>query len=234
MNKIVGFEKLSLVDFDSYVSCTIFISDCNFKCPFCHNSSLVLKDSNLNEIKKEEIFEYLKSRKNMIDAVCISGGEPTLYKGLFELIDDVKKIGFLVKLDTNGSNYEILKQLIDNKKIDYVAMDVKNGKGSYLDTIGLDKSNINCFNNVLKSIDFLKKSNIDYEFRTTLVEEFHKEEDICELKELVNGAKKLYLQKFVDRGTCIKNNLHEVSYEKALKYKKILEEEVQEVNLRGY
>lgn len=234
MNKIVGFEKLSLVDFDSYVTCTIFVSDCNFRCPFCHNSSLVIEKDSLKEYKKEEILSYLESRKKMIDAVCISGGEPTLYKGLDNLIDDVKKLGFLVKLDTNGSNYEVLKRLISEKKIDYVAMDVKNGNESYFETIGLNKKYINLYDNVLKSIELLKKSDIEYEFRTTLVNEFHKEKDIYELRDLVSGAKKLFLQKFVDRGTCIRNDLHEVSLELALKYKEILEKEVKEVNLRGY
>ena len=115
MDKILGFEKLSLVDYDGYVACTIFTGNCNFKCPFCHNSSLVLEYKELEEITKEEVLSYLKDRKRMLDAVCISGGEPTLYKGLVDLIDDIKKLGYLVKLDTNGSNYEVLKYLIDNK-----------------------------------------------------------------------------------------------------------------------
>ena len=232
MDKILGFEKLSLVDYDSYVACTIFTGNCNFNCPFCHNSSLVLAYNEIEEIKKEDILNYLKDRKKMIDAVCISGGEPSLYKGLIELIDDIKKMGYLVKLDTNGSNFDLLKYLIDNKKIDYVAMDVKNSINRYYETIGIENSNL--LNNVLKSIELLKEDKIDYEFRTTLVEELHSLEDIKEIGELLKGSKRLFLQKFVDRGTCLKNNLHEVSSDNALKYKEVLEKYINNVNLRGY
>lgn len=234
MDKILGFEKLSLVDYDGYVSCTVFTGNCNFKCPFCHNSILVLEYKELEEIKKEEVLNYLKDRKKMLDAVCISGGEPTLYKGLVDLIDDIKKLGYLVKLDTNGSNYDVLKYLIDNKKIDYVAMDVKNGIKRYYETIGISSENNNLLKNVLKSIELLKGNVIDYEFRTTLVNELHSLEDIKEIGELLKGSKKLFLQKFVDKGSCIRNNLHEVSSIDALKYKEELEKYIDNVNLRGY
>lgn len=234
MDKILGFEKLSLVDYDGYVSCTVFTGNCNFKCPFCHNSILVLEYKELEEIRKEEVLNYLKDRKKMLDAVCISGGEPTLYKGLVDLIDDIKKLGYLVKLDTNGSNYDVLKYLIDNKKIDYVAMDVKNGIKRYYETIGISSENNNLLKNVLKSIELLKENVIDYEFRTTLVNELHSLEDIKEMGELLKGSKKLFLQKFVDKGSCIRNNLHEVSSIDALKYKEELEKYIDNVNLRGY
>lgn len=234
MDKILGFEKLSLVDYDGYVSCTVFTGNCNFKCPFCHNSILVLEYKELEEIKKEEVLNYLKDRKKMLDAVCISGGEPTLYKGLVDLIDDIKKLGYSVKLDTNGSNYDVLKYLIDNKKIDYVAMDVKNGIKRYYETIGISSENNNLLKNVLKSIELLKGNVIDYEFRTTLVNELHSLEDIKEMGELLKGSKKLFLQKFVDKGSCIKDNLHEVSSIDALKYKEELEKYIDSVNLRGY
>ena len=234
MDKILGFEKLSLVDYDGYVACTIFMGNCNFRCPFCHNSSLVLEHNDLQSLDKNEILKYLESKKKMIDAVCISGGEPTLCKGLNSLIQEIKNLGFLVKLDTNGSNYEVLKYLIDNKMIDYVAMDVKNGLKRYNETIGDMKANNNLLYNVIKSIKLLQENRIDYEFRTTLVKEFHSIEDIYDLKELLKGSKKLFLQHFVDRGTCIKQGLHDINESEAKKFKEILEEDIENVYLRGY
>lgn len=234
MNKIIGLEKLSLVDYDGYVACTIFTAACNFRCPFCHNSSLVLDYDNLKEYIKDEILDYLKGRKRMIDAVCISGGEPTLYKGLYELIDDIKELGYLVKLDTNGSNYDVLKYLIDNKKVDYVAMDIKNSMKSYCKTIGYEENKHSLLENVLKSIELLKENKVDYEFRTTLVSELHSLDDIEEMSILLKGSKKLFLQKFVDKGSCIKDGLHEVKQEEAMKFKEILEKNIEKVNLRGY
>ncbi len=234
MNKILGFEKLSLVDYDGYVACTIFTGSCNFRCPFCHNSSLVLEHNDMQSLDKDKILKYLEGRKRMIDAVCISGGEPTLYKDLNSLIKEIKKLGFLVKLDTNGTNYEALKYLIDNKMLDYVAMDVKNCIRRYNETIGVLNASNNLMENVLKCIKLLQENVVDYEFRTTLVKEFHSLEDIYELKELLKGSKKLFLQHFVDRGTCIKQGLHEISLEEAEKFKEILKEDIENVNLRGY
>ena len=229
MNSIFcGIEKLSLVDFDGYISCTLFTSGCNYRCPFCHNSPLIEEQPSL---QMEEILNYLSVRKKMLDAVVITGGEPTLHKELPSVLKQIKDLGYIIKLDTNGTNPKMLKELIDKKLIDYVAMDIKASSNCYSLVTGV----INPFlDNIKESINILKTSNINFEFRTTLVKEFHSLDSINEMKELVSGSKKLYLQKFVLRDTCLNQKLHEVDLETAKCYKSILEEVVEKVTLRGY
>lgn len=229
MNSIFcGIEKLSLVDFDGYISCTLFTSGCNYRCPFCHNSPLIEEQPSLN---MEEILNYLSVRKKMLDAVVITGGEPTLHKELPNVIKQIKDLGYIIKLDTNGTNPKMLKELIDKNLIDYVAMDIKASSNCYSLVTGV----INPFlDNIKESINILKTSNINFEFRTTLVKEFHSLDSINEMKELVSGSKKLYLQKFVLRDTCLNQKLHELDLETANTYKSILEEVVEKVSLRGY
>ena len=231
MNNIFcGMEKLSLVDFEKKLSCVLFVSGCNFKCPFCHNSSLMkVIDDN---IEFEEIKSYLVSRRKMLDAVVISGGEPTLRKELPFVIKEIKQLGYLIKLDTNGTNPVMLKKLIDEKLIDYVAMDIKADFVNYPLVAGI-KQNI-YLEKVKESINILKSSNIDYEFRTTLVLEYHTLDVIESMKELIDGAPKLFLQKFVLRDSCLDQSLHEVPFDVANKYKEILEQNIKEVRLRGY
>lgn len=230
MNKeFCGMEKLSVVDFDNKVSCTLFTNGCNFKCPFCHNSSLVL--SKVPPLDFNVILDYLKTRKNIIDAVVITGGEPTLLDGLKEKIIEIKKLGFLIKLDTNGTNPACLQELINEKLIDYVAMDIKNGPTNYAKTIGLTSYDLT---NIKKSIDILKKGTIDYEFRTTLVKEFHSQSDMKEIRNLILGSKKYYLQQFINRDECICHTLHEVDKKTAEEYRKIIGDAVSYVALRGY
>ena len=230
MNKeFCGMEKLSVVDFDNKVSCTLFTNGCNFKCPFCHNSSLVL--SKVPPLDFNVILDYLKTRKNIIDAVVITGGEPTLLDGLKEKIIEIKKLGFLIKLDTNGTNPACLQELINEKLIDYVAMDIKNGPTNYAKTIGLTSYDLT---NIKKSIDILKKGTIDYEFRTTLVKEFHSQSDMKEIRNLILGSKKYYLQQFINRDECICHTLHEVDKKAAEEYLKIIGDAVSYVALRGY
>lgn len=228
---ICGFEKFSLVDYDNYVTCTVFTKGCNFVCPFCHNSSLVLKEKFAENIPEEDVFSYLKKRKGMVDAVCISGGEPTLQPDLKEFIKKVKKMGFKVKLDSNGTKPELLKELIDEKLVDYIAMDIKNSLGKYAQTVGLNTIDLTP---ITKSINLLKKSNIDYEFRTTLINEFHTKNDIEKIAELVKGAKNYALQKFVDNGECITHNLTEVDKEVVDSYVEIVKPFVNNVKVRGY
>lgn len=228
-----GIEKLSLVDFEGKIACTLFTLGCNFRCPFCHNSMLVSFTNNIEPIKREEYLDYLKKRIGILDAVVITGGEPTLMEGLKERIKEIKDLGYLVKLDTNGSNFEVLKELVDEGLIDYVAMDVKNSEEKYNITCGIN--NIDSFiDNVKKSISFLLENHVDYEFRTTLVREFHTIDDILKIKKLLRGAKKYYLQKFKSVDGCINPSLNEVSKEEAIKFKEVLENEINEVYLRGY
>lgn len=225
----VGFDKLSLLDYEEKTACVLFSKHCNFRCPFCHNGLTVLESEDFTSW--EIIKTYLNKRKGLIDAVVVSGGEPTLLDDLYEKVKEIKEMGYLVKLDTNGTNPEMLKKLVNDGLIDYVAMDIKNSKARYKETVGVDKIN---FENIEESIKFLCKTPVNYEFRTTLVNEFHDLESIKEMGELIKGSKKLYLQKFVEREGCIKKGLHEVPKEVAEEFVKILSTFVEEVKLRGY
>ena len=227
--EFVGIDKFSLLDYEDKVSCVLFCKPCNFRCPFCHNGTTVLEADTF--IPFEDILDYLKSRKGLIDAVVVSGGEPTLMPDLKEKIVKLKELGFLVKLDTNGTNPDVVKDLYESKLIDYVAMDIKNSFEKYPLTGGVNNINLN---KVKETVDYLMNSGIDYEFRTTLIDEFHKEEDIEKMGELIKGANKMFLQKFVERDSCIQKGLHEVSKENAQKFQKILQKSIKNVNLRGY
>ena len=226
--EFVGIDKFSLLDYDEKVSVVLFSPACNFRCPFCHNGESVLNSN--TPIPFDEILEFLKSRVGLIDAVVFTGGEPTLMPELEERIRKVKDLGFLIKLDTNGTNPELLEKLIDEGLLDYVAMDIKNSEGRYKETTDCPHLNME---NIKKSIEILMKNNVDYEFRTTIVKEFHDELSIKEMGEMVRGAKRLYLQKFVDREGVIRKGLHEVSLEEANHFKDILSLFVP-TELRGY
>lgn len=227
--EFVGIDKFSLLDFEDKVSCVLFCKPCNFRCPFCHNGTTVLEADTF--IPYENILDYLKSRKGLIDAVVVSGGEPTLMPDLKEKIVKLKELGFLVKLDTNGTNPEVIKDLYENKLIDYVAMDIKNSEERYPLTTGCKCVDMD---KIKQSIAYLMNSGIDYEFRTTLIDEFHNMESIKEMAALIKGAKKLYLQKFVERDSCIQKGLHEVEKEKAIEFQKALSKDIENVYLRGY
>lgn len=188
---ISGFQKLTLLDYPKKIACIIFTRGCNFRCPYCHNSDLI---DNLGEVQisEEVIFDYLSNRKKLIDGVVISGGEPTLQPKLKEFIQKIKNLGLLVKLDTNGTNPKVLKELIQDNLVDYVAMDVKNIFDNYEEVIGT-KGNIE---NIKKSIDILKNSQIEHEFRTTLIKNYHdlfKVEKICDY---LGDMEAYYLQNF--------------------------------------
>lgn len=227
----VGMEKLSLVDYDDKVACILFKNGCNFRCPYCHNSSLVIDTNDNLEIPFSEILDYLEKRKGIIDAVVISGGEPTLDPALKDEIIEIKKLGYLVKLDTNGTHPEVIRELLEENLLDFVAMDIKNSFVKYPLTVGLKQIEED---KILKSIALLKNSNIDYEFRTTLILEFHDEVSMLEIGEMLKGAKKLFLQQFIDSENNIKRGLNPVNKEKALIFKGLLQDYIDFVGLRGY
>ena len=202
MNIIDGFDKLTLLNYPDKVACTIFTKGCNFKCPYCHNSSLISLDK-VND-KYEEVISYLSKRKGILDGVCITGGEPLIHKSTKDLIKEIKNMGFLVKLDTNGSNPAMLKELIDEKLIDYVAMDIKNTFDKYEMTIGC-KTNID---NIKRSIEIIENSNIDYEFRTTIVKELHTIDDIKGIVSMLNKKSKYYIQNFRNSDGVLNKNLN--------------------------
>ncbi len=228
---IVGIDKLSLLDYEDKVSVVLFSQACNMRCPFCHNGEAILGASKEDEIDFNEILEFLKTRKGLIDAVVFSGGEPTLEPDLKVKIKAVRDLGFLIKLDTNGTNPEIVENLLDEGLVDYVAMDIKNCPNLYAETCGLKFINVE---DIKKSISIIMSKAPDYEFRTTLVKEFHERMDYEAFLNLIKGAKRLFLQKFVDREGCIKKGLHEVSIEEANKLRDYLATGIKEVTLRGY
>ncbi len=226
--EFVGIDKFSLLDYDEKVSVVLFSPACNFRCPFCHNGDSVLNSN--TPIPFEEIYQFLKTRVGLIDAVVFTGGEPTLMPELIERIREVKALGFLIKLDTNGANPDTIEQLLDENLLDYIAMDIKNSEERYAWTAGCTRINME---NIKKSIQIIENSGINYEFRTTLVHEFHDEKSIREMGDLLMGAKRLFLQKFVDREGVIQKGLHEVNIEEANKFREILSEVVP-TELRGY
>ena len=186
-----GFLKSSLIDYPEKISAIVFTQGCNFRCSFCHNPELLNFHS--TDFDTEEILKFLSTRKGKLDAVVITGGEPTLQKGLKEFIQEVKNMNFLVKLDTNGSDPDLLQNLIDENLIDYVAMDIKAPleKYDFITCVNVDKEKIQ------KSIDILLKNKVDYEFRTTVVKELLAVEDFEKISDLIKGARRYYLQKFV-------------------------------------
>ena len=225
--KISGLQKVSLVDYDGQIATTIFTSGCNFACPFCHNSGLVKGTE--PEIPTSEILEYLNKRKNVLTAVCISGGEPTLHRDLPDFIAKIKELGYLVKLDTNGTNLDMLKFLVENKLIDYVAMDIKNSLDNYSKTIGIDNKT-----NIKDTIDYLMNCGINYEFRTTIIKNYHTENDIQKIAQTISGANKYFLQKFVDNDNCLMQGLEEIDHSTANKFLSICLKQIPNTKLRGY
>ncbi len=225
--QILGFQKLTLLDYPGHVAATIFTGGCNFKCPFCQNARLVNYED--EELDNEKILNYLLDRKKYLDAVCITGGEPTIQKDLKEYIKIIKNMGYLVKLDTNGTNYKLLKELIDEKLIDYVAMDIKNSKLKYNET---SESKVD-IEEIEKSIKLLINGKIDYEFRTTIVKDFHDNEDIAEISKWLKDSKKYVLQQFEDSGHLLKDGLKAHTKEKLYEFKEILNKEIINVEIRG-
>jgi len=226
--KIAGLEKLTLQDYPNHISCIIFTQGCNLKCPFCQNSTLIPLEAEDNLINEDEVLDYLKLRKDVINGVTISGGEPTLQKDLKDFIIKIKQLGFDVKLDTNGINYNCLKDLIDNKLVDYVAMDIKNIYKKYPKTSGLEKMNMD---NIENSINLLKQNKVDYEFRTTIINEYHTLQDILEIVKIV-GNSKYYLQNFKNSSNVLDKNLTEITEDKLILWNQVLKK-YSNVYIRG-
>jgi len=202
---IGGLQKLTLIDYPGKISCTVFTIGCNFDCAFCHNPELVDSNKIKNQpiIPEEVFFEFLGTRQGILEGVCITGGEPTLHQDLPEFIKKIKNLGFAVKLDTNGSNPDILENLIKEKLLDYIAMDVKAPLKSQISNL---KSQI------LESIKIIKNSRIDYEFRTTVVPSLHSKEDIMQIAQELSPAKKYFLQQFYPSKTLDPDFQKEKSY----------------------
>lgn len=227
--KLGGLQKSSLIDYPGKICAVIFTQGCNFRCPYCHNPELASKTGATTKAVAP-VLEFLNSRKNKLDAVVITGGEPTLQKDLPEFIKEIKKMGFLVKLDTNGTNPKMLQNLLDEKLIEYAAMDIKAPIGKYTDVIG---AYVN-INDILQSIEIIKNSCIDYEFRTTVVKSQLLPQDFEEIAAMIKGAKKYYLQKFVPAKVLKKAFLQEETYsdEEFCKIVQIFNKHVNQVQFR--
>jgi pyruvate formate lyase activating enzyme len=217
--KIGGLQKTTLIDYPGKIAATVFLIGCNFRCPWCYAPHLVLPEEikkqlhpvkpsgagispkaklfNGAGISEKDFFKFLKERKKLIDGLVLCGGEPTTSKGLISLIKKIKKMGFFVKLDTNGSNPKLLEKLIDEKLVDYVAMDIKGPKEKYYKIVGmLEGENEKLIKNIEKSISVLKEGKVDYEFRSTIVPTLHTKGDVIEMAKWIRGAKRYYLQNF--------------------------------------
>lgn len=228
--RIDGLQKMTLLDFPGKVACTVFTGGCNFRCPFCHNALLVTELPENPDYSIEEIFSFLKKRCGLLDGVAITGGEPLMNPDIADFIRQVRDLGYSVKLDTNGSYPERLKNIVGEGLVDYVAMDIKNCKEKYAETIGLKSCDLS---RIEESVDFLKSGTVDYEFRTTIVNEFHTVEDIRNAAEWIKGAKSYFLQNFVDSGNLIDGSVTGVGKQTMLEMQKAAADFVPQTEIRG-
>lgn len=202
--KIAGLQKLTLLDYPGKTACTVFTWGCNLRCPFCHNAGLVT-EAPAETLTADELFAFLQKRKGLLDGVCITGGEPTLQPDLPDLIRDISDMGFAVKLDTNGTNPDILRQLCESGRISMVAMDIKNSPEKYAVTAGTERLSIDA---VHQSVRYLmRQGRIPYEFRTTVVRQYHTAEDFVSIGKWIRGAEAYYLQNFQNSGRLIDNTV---------------------------
>ena len=229
---IAGLQKMTLLDFPGKVACTVFLQGCNYRCPFCHNSELLPRQGE-PFMDTPALLTFLERRAGILEAVCISGGEPTLDPELETLLRSVKALGYAVKLDTNGSRPEHLKRLVSEGLVDYVAMDVKNSPARYAQTVGLAKVDLEA---VEESLRFLLSGAVDYELRTTLVEQLHDKASVEEMGCWVSSVgkpKKWFLQSFVDRDTVTFSGLSAPDEDTLTMYRELLSACGENVAIRG-
>ena len=225
-----GMQNLTLLDFPGKVACILFVRGCNLRCPFCHNASLVC-GSVEDPFPEANVLAFLKKRQGLLDGVVISGGEPTMYPALLPFLQKVRQLGYAIKLDTNGTNPDLLKQIVKEGLVDYVAMDIKNCPSLYSATCGIPKPDIS---SIEESRAFLMSGATDYEFRTTVVKGLHTEESIGELACWIAGAKRYYLQAFKDSGNLLSpENLRPFSEKEMNELLEITKAYIPHAQLRG-
>ena len=229
---IAGLQKLTTSDFPGVLSCIVFTQGCNLKCPYCQNSELIpmLKEFKADSLTSDEVLEFLTKRKNVLEGVVISGGEPLLQPDIKHFICLAKEIGYKIKLDTNGTNPKLLKELIDEELIDYVAMDIKNDFDNYAKTIGVENFDTS---KISQSIEVLKNSKIDFEFRTTICKEFHNISTISNICELIGKEPKFFIQNFEDSSNVINHSLHGFTFEELQEIQKYYETRYPNFKVRG-
>lgn len=228
--QINGLQKLTLTDFPGLTAAIIFSGSCNFRCPFCQNSALVLHPQSEPVIPDEEVLAFLEKRQKMLEGVVFTGGEPMLQKDLAFFIGKVRALGYRIKLDTNGSFPEELQELVHARLVDYVAMDVKNSLDRYGETIGVIGYDTH---KIEQSISFLKEGHVDYEFRTTVVKEFHSSSDFQKIAKLISPCRRYFLQTFVDSGDTIQKGLTPPSPSEMDSYIELLKTDIENVAIRN-
>ena len=228
--KFYGMQKMTLLDYPGYVACTLFTGGCNFRCPFCHNALLVLDLDENYTIPEEEVLAFLKKRQGLLDGVCVTGGEPLINKDIGDFLSKVKELGFKIKLDTNGTNPALLKELVSQNLVDYVAVDIKNSPEKYAETVGLKSFDMSTIN---ETVIFLMSGCVDYEFRTTVTKQFHTEKSMEEAARFIRGAKRYFLQNFVDSGNLIGSGITGQSKEEMEKLLAVVKKYVPDSCLRG-
>ena len=229
MMEIQGLQKLTLLDYPGKVACTLFTGGCNFRCPFCHNKELVVGMPQ-PALDLEEVMGFLHKRAGLLDGVCITGGEPLLHAELGELLNAIRQLGYSIKLDTNGSRPQFLKTLVAAGLVDYVAMDIKNAPDKYGQTIGLSNFDLGP---IEESVQFLLSAAVDYEFRTTVVKELHQASDFVQIGQWIKGAKRYFLQGFIDSGSLLTEGLHGCTATEMQGFQAVLQPLVPQTALRG-
>lgn len=227
--QIHGFNKTTLLDYPGIVAATIFTGGCNFRCPFCQNADLVLDPNSQPIIPEEEVLNHLGKRKGITKGVCITGGEPTLQKDLVEFIKRIKEMDLLVKIDSNGYRPDILKELIDRKLIDYIAMDIKSSPTRYHEAAGTAIE----IEKIKESVNLIMRSGLSYEFRTTVVKELHDIETMAEIADFISGADKYFLQGYEDSDRVIARGFSAYTRQELEGFKTVLKGKIKEVTIRG-
>ena len=227
--KIYGLQKMTLLDFPGRVACTVFLGGCDYRCPYCHNFQLA-KGTAEPVMEESELLSFLKKRRGLLDGVAITGGEPCLHAGLLPLMRQIHEMGYAVKLDTNGAHPDRLAEILEAGLVDYVAMDIKNSPEKYARTAGLARVDLTP---VRRSVGLLMQGQIEYEFRTTVVEELHTADDFEAVGQWIAGARRYFLQPFTDRDSVPFGGLHAPSDESLRAYLEIMRRYVPDSHVRG-
>lgn len=230
MPAIHGLNKTTLLDYPGRVAATIFLGSCNFRCPFCQNSSLVLRPAEEPVIPEEEVLSFLQKRQGILEGVCISGGEPTLAADLTDFIRQIRSLGYPVKLDTNGTNPALVKYLAENDLIQMTAVDIKACPENYPSLCGMLHPNLDA---IRETVDFLLHGKMDYEFRTTVVKELHNEHDFVQIGQWLKGARAYYLQAYKDSDEVLQPGFSSYSLEELEHFREILQATIPVVGIRG-
>jgi len=227
---IGGYQKLTLIDYPGKIATTVFTVGCSFRCPFCHNPELVLRPGIKNNLEKE-FFKFLEKRKGKLEGVCITGGEPTIQSDIIDFIKKIKKIGYSVKLDSNGSRPDVLRKIIKERLVDFIAMDIKDSQEKYQKTTG-EKADIE---RIKLSVEIIRNSKIPYEFRTTVVPGIHKEKDFEKIAKWIRGSRAYYLQEYRET-KILDSNLKKITKGKSIDLEKIknkIEKNFENFGIRG-